>query len=100
MRAEREAVQDAIDNVWVLTVRCIEELRALQSVAKTAQTLQSVDEISSRLEPLRFELDDLARGTSDNNYDSALERAAGLERGLRGVLDALDEARTLDVSIR
>ena len=97
MRAEREAVQEAVDNVWVMTVRCIEELRALQVMAKASLTQTVIDNISQRLEPLRSQLDDLVKNTSDNVFDGALEQAAELERNLRAVLDELDQARIQDV---
>jgi len=94
MRAEREAVQDAVDQVWVLTVRCVEELRGLQTIAQSQLTLESVDKIRMRLEPLREDLDELVKNTSDSVFDGALEQAAQLERNLRSVLDDLEEART------
>lgn len=97
MRAEREAVQDAVDQVWVLTVRCVEELRALQTIAKSQPTLETVDRIRIRLEPLREELDELVRSTSESLFDGALEQAAQLERDLRRVLDDLEDARTKEV---
>lgn len=97
MRAEREAVQEAVDQVWVMTVRCIEELRALQVMAKSSLTLSVIDSISQRLEPLRSELDQLVKSTSESRFDGALEQAAHLERHLRAVLDELDSARTQDV---
>ncbi len=40
MRAEREAVADAVNNVWVLAVRALEELRSLQVLARKSITLQ------------------------------------------------------------
>lgn len=98
MRAEREAVQDAVDQVWVLTVRCVEELRGLQTIAQSQLTLESVDKIRMRLEPLREDLDELVKNTSDSVFDGALEQAAQLERNLRSVLDDLEEARTNEVS--
>jgi hypothetical protein len=99
MRAEREAVQGAVDEVWVMTVRCIEELRALQVMAKSSLTHAVIDTISQRLEPLRSQLDDLVKNTSENVFDGALEQAAELERNLRVVLGELDEARNQDVII-
>lgn len=99
MRAEREAVQAAVDEVWVMTVRCIEELRALQVVAKASLTQTIIENISQRLEPLRSQLDDLVKSTSESVFDGALEKAAELERNLRAVLDELDQARTQDVRI-
>nr|CAH0104148.1 unnamed protein product [Daphnia galeata] len=96
MRAEREAVQGAVDEVWVMTVRCIEELRALQVMAKSSLTHAVIDTISQRLEPLRSQLDDLVKNTSENVFDGALEQAAELERNLRVVLGELDEARNQD----
>ncbi len=97
MRAEREAVQEAVDQVWVMTVRCIEELRALQVLAKASLTQTIIDNISLRLEPLRSKLDELVKNTSDSIFDGALEQAAELERNLRAVLDDLDQARKQDV---
>ena len=97
MRAEREAVQDAVDEVWVLTVRCVEELRALQTIAHSQPTLEMVDKIRLRLEPLREQLDNLVQSTSDSYFDGALEQAALLERNLRSVLEDLDEARINEV---
>ncbi|XP_046440402.1 aspartyl/asparaginyl beta-hydroxylase-like isoform X5 [Daphnia pulex] len=96
MRAEREAVQGAVDEVWVMTVRCIEELRALQVMAKSSLTHAVIDSISQRLEPLRSQLDGLVKNTSDSVFDGALEQAAELERNLRAVLGELDEARNQD----
>ncbi|XP_057370983.1 aspartyl/asparaginyl beta-hydroxylase-like isoform X3 [Daphnia carinata] len=96
MRAEREAVQAAVDEVWVMTVRCIEELRALQVMAKSSLTHAVIDTISQRLEPLRSQLDELVKNTSDSVFDGALEQAAELERNLRAVLEELDEARNQD----
>lgn len=97
MRAEREAVQEAVDQVWVLTVRCVEELRALQTLAKSSLTLDLVETITQRLEPLRHELDQLVRTTGESVFDGALEQAASLERNLRAVLDDLDDARVKEV---
>ena len=97
MRAEREAVQEAVDQVWVLTVRCVEELRALQTLAKSSLTLGLIDTITKRLEPLRNELDNLVKATEDNIFDGALEQAAALERNLRAVLEDLDAARSKEV---
>lgn len=97
MRAEREAVQEAVDQVWVLAVRCIEELRALQVMAKSSLTHEIIDGISQRLEPLRVQLDDLVKDTSESVFDGALEQAAELERNLRVVLDQLNQARNQDV---
>ena len=100
MRAEREAVQDAVDNVWVLAVRCVEELRALQVMARASATLQVIDNIRIRIEPLRRQLEELVQSTTGNLLDGALEQAADLERNLRAVLDDLDAARNEDVSCR
>ncbi len=97
MRAEREAVQEAVDQVWVLTVRCVEELRALQTLARASLTSSVIDAITKRLEPLRTQLDELVQTTSNSLFDGALEQAAHLERNLRAVLDDLEEARTNDV---
>lgn len=97
MRAEREAVQAAVDEVWVMTVRCIEELRALQVMARSSLTHAVIDTISQRLEPLRSQLDELVKSTSDSVFDGALEQAAELERNLRAVLGELDQARNQDV---
>lgn len=97
MRAEREAVQEAVDQVWVMTVRCIEELRALQVMAKSSSTHNVVESISQRLEPLRSQLDDLVKNTSEKLFDGALEHAAELERNLRAILDDIDQARSQDV---
>merc|ERR1712137_280999 len=55
---------------------------------------ESVDKIRMRLEPLREDLDELVKNTSDSVFDGALEQAAQLERNLRSVLDDLEEART------
>ncbi|KZS21288.1 putative Small proline-rich protein 3 [Daphnia magna] len=96
MRAEREAVQAAVDEVWVMTVRCIEELRALQVMARSSLTHAVIDTISQRLEPLRSQLDELVKSTSDSVFDGALEQAAELERNLRAVLGELDQARNQD----
>ena len=97
MRAEREAVQAAVDQVWVLTVRCVEELRGLQTIAQSQLTLETVDRIRIRLEPLREELDDLVKNASESVLDGALEQAAQLERNLRSVLDDLETARITEV---
>lgn len=97
MRAEREAVQEAVDQVWVMTVRCIEELRGLQVTAKASPTHDAIENISQRLEPLRNRLDELVKTTSENLFDGALEQAADLERQLRAVLDEIEEARSQDV---
>lgn len=98
MRAEREAVQEAVDQVWVLTVRCVEELRALQTLARSTATFGVIETITKRLEPLRNQLDQLVQATSSSIFDGALEQAAHLERSLRAVLDDLDDARNQDVS--
>ena len=97
MRAEREAVQEAMDQVWVLAVRCVEELRSLQVMSKSQVTLAAVDFITQRMEPLRNQLDYLVKSTSDNNFDGALEQTADLERNLMTLLEELEQARIQDV---
>jgi len=97
MRAEREAVQEAMDQVWVLAVRCVEELRSLQVMSKSQVTLAAVDSITQRMEPLRNQLDYLVKSTSDNNFEGALEQTADLERNLMTLLEELEEARIQDV---
>lgn len=99
IRAEREAVQDAVDQVWVLAVRCLEELRALQTVAKSAVTYGTIDEIRKGLEPLREQLDGLVKATSEDQLDGALEKAADLKASLEAVLAELAEAREQDVGL-
>lgn len=99
MRAEREAVQEAMDQVWVLAVRCVEELRALQIMSKSQITLAAVDSITQRMEPLRNQLDYLVKSTSENIFDGALEQTADLERNLMSLLEELEQARTRDVRL-
>lgn len=97
MRAEREAVQEAVDQVWILAVRCVEELRALQVMAKSQLTLAVIDSITQRMEPMRNQLDLLVKSTSDNMFDGALEKSSDLERNLMSLLEDLEQARIQDV---
>merc|ERR1712071_477796 len=76
------------------------ELRGLQTIAQSQLTLETVDRIRIRLEPLREELDDLVKNASESVLDGALEQAAQLERNLRSVLDDLETARITENEVK